>query len=286
MGLKYSDWGHLELDVVEGTPGGDTWRVGGATLCFCPLSSTVSAVYRLTANRSKDPDDIITDEVMALVDTGIVKIDRTECLEGEWQACKVWDASGYVGEVGERCSLVAGLGTSHEGTGRCRHHGGLISNQPQSVFTTGRYSTVVRNSLVDKVEDYERSTDDILNLSRQLAIQRAALDTMLELVDKEMTSSDGDPRTLYRMLKSMVTTSDQVGRLAERVASIDQKYALTAGQVKYLQLVVIDVITKYITDPADKERAAKELASRMGGERILSTPITIKGNAILVRGRR
>lgn len=285
MGLKYSEWKFMELGVVEGTPGGDTWKVGGASTCFCPLASTVSAVYRLTNNRSKDPDDIIDEEVQELTKLRLIKVDRSGCEDGEWQGCRVWDVSGYVGEVGERCSLPAGKGTSHEGTGRCRHHGGLTSKQPQSVLTTGKHSTVVRNSLVDKVEDYEHHTADILDLSHQLAIQRVALDTMLALVDKEM-EEDSDPRTLYRMLQSLVTTSDQVGRLAERVASIDQKYALTAGQVKYLQLVVIDVITKYISDPIAKEKAAKELASRMGGERILNAPITIKGDAILVRGRR
>jgi hypothetical protein len=57
-----------------------------------------------------------------------------------------------------------------------------------------------------------------------------------------------------------------LGNLAEKMSRIENRNTLTAAQVLYLRATVADLLMKYIQDPYDRDRAAKELASRMGGD--------------------
>jgi hypothetical protein len=47
---------------------------------------------------------------------------------------------------------------------------------------------------------------------------------------------------------------------------VENRNTLTAAQVLYLRATVADIIMKYLPDPFERERAAKEIANRMGGD--------------------
>ena len=279
MGISWAKWSELNIDVHDNTPGGATYVVGATPLCFAVLAGTNKAVKALTGGKSTNPDYINDEFVQQLLDDGKIDIDDTKCGNDGWWGCQVWVDGEYVGEVGERCAKRAGYGTDHPGTGRCKHHGGAgFLLGAAATITHGRKSHHMRKTLADKIQQYLQD-QNLLDLSKELAVQRASLDTMVEYADSLMAE---DPDQAIRLTNGLVKICGEIGRLAERVASIDQKYALTAGHVRYIQAVVVDVLTKYVPGPYQQEQAAKELVSRLGGggDTIITTAL-VKGNRVL-----
>lgn len=161
-----------------------------------------------------------------------------------------------------RCTNPAGYKTSHNGTGACGYHGGAATeNVAMSNITTGRNSFATRSRLNDQVQKYlSMDRTKLLDLTEQLAFGKAIFD---EFVNFYPTPDDEKYGIWLMRFQNMLTS---LGTLVEKMSRIDTRNTLTAAQVLYLRATVADILMKYLTDPYDRERAAKELAARLGGE--------------------
>ena len=122
----------------------------------------------------------------------------------------------------------------------------------------GWTSEHLRGRLEKRVQDY--MADPIpLDLHKELAFMR----TLVEIF-RDHVLDKGDVETLVLRIPDMLRQLERVGMLVDKMVSIDQKYALTASQLVYVQTTVVDVMTKYLEDPGIIEMAANELSSRLG----------------------
>ena len=144
------------------------------------------------------------------------------------------------GEEGkdQHCSLVAGWGTMHTGTGRCKYHGGRFDPR-----LTGRYSSHLRKRLRIQYEDF--ITDpDMLDLTPELATQRTLLRDMLEMYETGMHSGIIDARTL----KQALTTLEDIGKMVERIERIKSQHVVTAATARLLVAKGLEVGRRFLED--------------------------------------
>ena len=161
-----------------------------------------------------------------------------------------------------RCTNPAGYKTSHNGTGACAYHGGAATEAVAlSNITSGKYSVATRSRLNGQVQRYlNMDRSQLLDLTEQLAFGKAVFD---EFVEKYPTPDDVNYGMWLSRFQNMLGS---LGSLVEKMSRIDTRNTLTAAQVMYLRATVADLLMKYLKDPYERERAAKELASRLGGE--------------------
>ena len=263
MPLFLRDYIDCKIHVEDNTDGGDTYYLDGKPKCFTYVSAHHRAVEVISGGKVSDVSKLTDDIVDEALEKGLCTIDDSAELEAyPWLAIKVWDEEGvYIGEIGSRCMNLAGRGTEHKGTGRCQYH---CSEDPVHVMKTGRHALRMQAKLRKKIEDYSDMMDS-RSLEGELAIQRVLLNEMVDhLYDEEMVS----PAEMVAVASKIVYLADVVGRQVERITTIEQKSALTASQVMYLQVTVADILTKYIVDPRDREQAARELSRRLGTNRV------------------
>lgn len=162
------------------------------------------------------------------------------------------------GQPDKRCTHPAGYRTNHVGVGACSRHGGA---EKRPYITTGKNAVKTKIRLAEKIDDYlHKSRDELLDLTDHLAATRAIFDEMME----DFPSPDDQNYGLwFGRFNAMITT---LGTLVDKISRIDSRNTLTAAQVLYLRATMVDVMMKYIQDPGDRERAIRELASRMGGD--------------------
>jgi hypothetical protein len=67
-------------------------------------------------------------------------------------------------------------------------------------------------------------------------------------------------------LKRFNESVTSLSNLADKMSRIESRTALTSAEVLYIRATMVDLFMKYITDPAIREGAVKELAARMGGD--------------------
>jgi hypothetical protein len=167
-----------------------------------------------------------------------------------------------------RCTNRAGAGTYHVSTGACRFHGGNNGANGQSI-TTGRNAKITRLRLKDSIESY-LNTDraSLLDLNYELACAKAIFD--------EFMSVSPDPRqNEYGIfLNRFLTIISSMSNLVDRMSRVENRNTLTAAQVLYLRATVADIIMKYLPEPMDRERAAREIANRMGGNQDMSLQLS------------
>lgn len=157
-----------------------------------------------------------------------------------------------------RCSNVAGFKTDHVGTGACAYHGG--ASKPHGIVT-GVNARVTKLRLQDKIDEYlKMDRDRLMDLSYQLAATRAIFD---EFIVSFPDPSDDDYGISLHRFQGIVGT---LSTIVEKISKIDNRNTLTTAQVLYLRATVADILMKYLTDPEVRERAARELAARMGGD--------------------
>jgi len=158
------------------------------------------------------------------------------------------------------CTNSAGSETWHYGTGACYRHGGAV---PENVhLVTGKYSKM-RGRLAERVQEYlKQDRSQLLDLTSELAVTKAVYDEFIENHPDFVTQEDEIGVWLHRFQAITGT----LGNLVEKISRVDNRNTLTTAQVMYLKAVVLDVILKYIVDPSARERIAKELASRLGGD--------------------
>jgi hypothetical protein len=159
----------------------------------------------------------------------------------------------------ERCAQPAGFKTWHVGTGACYLHGGA-SSEASPTFVNGRKSKL-RIRLQERIDEYlDKDRESLLDLTNELAVSKSVFDELLEQLPDPTAEDYGI--WFYRFNQAL----NMISNLVDKVAKIDNRNSLTAAQVMYLRATVADILMKYISDPDQRERAARELASRMGGD--------------------
>ena len=256
MPIVFTDYKISDINVEEGTAGGPTYIVNGKRLCFAYTTGHKRAVGALTggnwdikAIREKDVENLLT------ANTVFVNDETCDQEEYPWLGLQVWDEDEtYIGEIGARCSRPSGAGTEHKGYGRCVKHAGRIL--PVGL-RHGRGSVRLRKQLHDKIQAHVQRPN-LLDLSMEISVQRALLD---EIVAR---TSYADEIDVIGLAEKAIKLADLVGRQAERISAMNQRESLTAAQVLYLQVTIVDMFTKYIQDPSIRQVAAMELVERLG----------------------
>lgn len=152
-------------------------------------------------------------------------------------------------KAGKPCKR-AGAGAG----GRCYLHGGASPGRP---CVTGRYSTVHRRSLAEKMHTF--SADPTPGeLWQELALQRALLDEYLDRFPDGRALPADDIERLFGWLES-------IGKQTERIHRIMAQTALTVAEVNYLQAALGDLLRKYLPDD-DRRALLDELKSVTGGK--------------------
>jgi len=162
---------------------------------------------------------------------------------------------------GYYCGQPAGKGTDHVGYGACSKHGGLNNVTAIKQIRTGKNAVSTRNRLAADIQMYlDKDRSDLLDLTKEFATLRAVLDEFMDFFPDP--TSDGYHNAMWR-LESIVNT---LGTLVDKMSRIENRNTLTVAQVMYLRATIVDIFMKYMTDPDMRDRAVKELASRMGGD--------------------
>ncbi len=269
MAIPWTDYVNWKLDCEKGTPGGDTYVVNGEPMCFRFTKSHKQAVWLLTGELSADVEDIDDAAVDRMLEEGKILINDDECIPGHgWMGCLVWDANKeYVGTVGDRCHFKAGRETEHPTYGRCKYHFGTTKYASSGEMSTGRHSKAFKRLVHEKIEAYAADPNR-MDLSRELGIQRALLELLLNKLDE-----DSDDEEVLRLISGISGMANQVARMADKISTIDHRTALTVNQVMYIQVTVIDVMRRHL--PQDElQTAAMELSDRLGTKQAFGSAMT------------
>ena len=157
------------------------------------------------------------------------------------------------------CGATTRRGTPCKGqamdNGRCRMHGGTNPGRP---LVHGRYSLAHRATLAGKVQQF---LDDPRpgDLTAELALMRALLQDYLDRYP------DGKDLTITE-IGHVVGMVEAISRLVERIARIMNQTALTAVEVSLLQARIVDLLVKYVPDPAQRLAFLDELAAVVGDD--------------------
>lgn len=134
--------------------------------------------------------------------------------------------------------------------GRCRMHGGI---RPAGVdhpnYQHGRYSKYAPTSISEKIDDYKLG--NVLDLADELATQRALFSEYLERF--KITKPD---LTSINLMMSWLT---DISKTVERIIKIQNETALTATEIKFLQVRIVDLVMKYIPETQHQEAFVNEL---------------------------
>ncbi|MBI5942884.1 MAG: hypothetical protein HY864_00830 [Chloroflexi bacterium] len=145
-----------------------------------------------------------------------------------------------------------------KGKTRCKLHGGASPSGPASAsFKHGRYADVFRGELAGK---FVRASEEPapLDLLPELAVQRALLAQHIEKVSFKAKVSIDE-------LKSISVLAEDVVRTAATIAKVRNDTALTVAEIKFIQLGMMRLIEKYVTDPNRRRNFIEELRGLVPG---------------------
>ena len=141
-------------------------------------------------------------------------------------------------------------------------HGGTNPGRP---ILHGRFSLTHRQALAEKVQ---RFLDDPRpgDLTAELALMRALLQDYLDRFP------DGTPLPAKEIARVMEWI-ETIGRLVERIARILSTTALTSAEVQLLQARIVDLLVKYVDDPAQRLAFLDELGATVGDDSGHARPV-------------
>jgi len=131
--------------------------------------------------------------------------------------------------------------------GRCRLHGGATPSGPDSAnFKHGKYARVFQGKLAEK---FNLTKDDPtpLDLMSELAVQKAVLEQYIEIVSSKK-------RLKLTELQSLSDLTQDVVKTGTMIAKMHNDAALTATEIKFIQIGMTKLLEKYVPDP-DKRRS-------------------------------
>jgi len=163
------------------------------------------------------------------------------------------------GHTGDLCMEIAGDNTWHQGTGACIKHDTAVDATAPKKEREHSYG----NRLKTAINEYlTKDKTSLMDLTKELAATRAIMDYMLENFDPD----DVENFKFDVWLRHFTGTIGALSNLVERISRVDNRNALTAAEVLFIKATMVDLFMKYIPDPTAREQAAKELASRIGGD--------------------
>ena len=146
-----------------------------------------------------------------------------------------------------------------KGKTRCKLHGGATPSGPANAnFKHGRYATVFRGQLAEK---FLHATDETapLDLLPELAVQRALLSQHIETISQKTNKPSIDE------LKSISVLAEDVVRTAATIAKVRNDTAMTVAEIKFVQMSMMRLIEKYVTDPNRRRNFIEELRGLVPG---------------------
>jgi hypothetical protein len=159
--------------------------------------------------------------------------------------------------TGNQCRRSAVTGYSV-----CQVHGAGSVKQGRAggaPVTTGRYSLKHRKALEEKQAQFLADPAPA-DLTGELALMRALLQDYLERYGDGTSLPASEIDRIFGMIR-------EISQLVERIAKILNSTALTQAEVIYLQARIADLLTRYVTDPNDRQSFMAEL----------SAPIDVRG---------
>lgn len=155
--------------------------------------------------------------------------------------------------AGSRC----GRYSSAPGTDKCRFHGG--NAYLAHMEANGRYAEHLgpNPELSDTYEQFLLAPD-LCDLTGELALQRTMLASVLAQIAQQ---KDGLLRVSAASIAAITALNDQVSKLAERQARIEQRAvkAVSVNQLHWFVDQVVRIISEHVTDP----QVLAQVASRM-----------------------
>ncbi len=163
------------------------------------------------------------------------------------------DYGGKRRKTGKPCRKPAGWGIPNKTTGKCRIHGGANTGRP---IEHGRFSTKHREKLH---KDMEKFLNDPRpgDLQAELALMRTLLQNFVDRFPDEISLDLKSIHAMYDMIEA-------IGRMVERISKILNQTALTQADLRYLQIVLTDLITRFIDEPDKRIEFISELRKAFG----------------------
>lgn len=142
--------------------------------------------------------------------------------------------------------------------GRCKLHGGKTPGGTDSVhFKHGYYSKVFRGRLAERFAE-AHDAGDPLDLLPELRVQRAILAERINQIS-------GGRQPTGDELRSVNLIADGVVKTAATIVKMRNDTALTVAEVKFIQIGMMRLLEKYVTDPDRRRDFIAELRSLIPG---------------------
>lgn len=174
------------------------------------------------------------------------------------------------------CTNPAGYKTDHPGTGACIKHGGKNTEVGVRLIKTGRRAFSTKNRLRGDIQRYlDLDRKELLDLTEEFATMRAVLNEYMEIFPYPQ---DDEYESAVRTVQGIIST---MGTLVDKISKVESRNSLTNAQVLYIRATIVDLFVKYITDLDVRDKALRELVSRMGGEaevEMLPSEVSKPGN--------
>lgn len=167
--------------------------------------------------------------------------------------------------TGKPCPRVAGWGTDHKGTGKCRSHGGATP------IKHGRFSKAIP---VEYLELYDemRQEPNMNSLAEELAYLRIVL---MRLEKKHGSNADGSEKAAVMLgevvlepLQMIAECIEQISRVVKRKNDMEEgtKITFSLTELKEFSDAIIQAIIKHVSNPETVAAIKCELAAYFAGQ--------------------
>jgi len=146
-----------------------------------------------------------------------------------------------------------------KGKTRCKLHGGATPSGPANAnFKHGRFAKAFRGALADK---FLRASEETapLDLLPELAVQRALLEQHIETISQKTNTPS------IKELKSISVLAEDVVKTAATIAKVRNDTAMTVAEIKFIQMGMMRLLEKYVTDPNRRRDFLSELRTLIPG---------------------
>jgi hypothetical protein len=157
---------------------------------------------------------------------------------------------GKKNRQGKPCGMLAGWGTTHNGDGACKFHGGATP------IKHGLYSKYKGKLVADRVEELV-DDPELLDMRRPIAVLEALTQRLLEAL--EPTDTVGIIGQDVRM--ALLQLAKEQAKAIERYHKITEgtKYTIRIEHIQAVVYQIVQVADETISDPADRRRFVERL---------------------------
>lgn len=154
------------------------------------------------------------------------------------------------------CTQKAGWGTSHEGEGRCKLHGGSSpAGVHQPNYKNGRYARRMKGELKKRLESMETVESDVLDVIPELQVSQAVFSVNLERFEKMLDAGELEKKKdLLEYVGFIQTEARSIVATVKDIIQMRNESAITKAELVYLRDGLKRAIEKHIPD-VDKQRA-------------------------------